>query len=153
MDVLVIEDDPVIGKSLQKGFIEAGHAYDMDDAFRRYLAGGASAYVARPAFHPFEAIRLIHAAGGVSVLAHAGSSVPDRVIEYLAEGGLRGLEIWHPQHGSNALKRLRAIASRLSLIETGGSDYHGSGRNIDLGEIYVPIAALTRLKEAAGVSG
>lgn len=25
MDILVIEDDPVIGKSLQKGFIEAGH--------------------------------------------------------------------------------------------------------------------------------
>jgi two-component system OmpR family response regulator/two-component system copper resistance phosphate regulon response regulator CusR len=26
VDVLVIEDDPVIGKSLQKGFIEAGHS-------------------------------------------------------------------------------------------------------------------------------
>ena len=133
--------------------VEAGHALDAEDAFRRFLAAGAPAYVPRPAFHPADAIALIHAAGGVSVLAHAGSSVPDRTIELLADSGLTGLEIWHPQHGANALRRLRSLAHRLDLIETGGSDFHGAGRSVDLGEIYVPITALTRLKEAAGVSG
>lgn len=133
--------------------IEAGHALDAEDAFRRFLALGAPAYVPRPVFHPVDAIQLIHAAGGVSVLAHAGTSVADRVIESLAEGGLAGLEIWHPQHGATAVRRLRALAHRLELIETGGSDYHGSGRSVDLGDIFVPVTALARLKEAAGVSG
>jgi predicted metal-dependent phosphoesterase TrpH len=133
--------------------VEAGHVDDMDDAFRRFLAAGGPAYVPRPAFHPHDAIRLIHAAGGVSVLAHPGSSVPDRTIEHLAEGGLRGVEIWHPQHGVHAIRRLRSLAHRLGLIETGGSDYHGAGRAVDLGDIFVPVAVLTQLKEAAGVSG
>ena len=144
----------VVGRPhLASELVEAGHAVDSDDAFRRFLAFGAPAYVARPAFHPLDAIQLIHAAGGVSVLAHAGASVPDRVIEMLAEGGLIGLEIWHPQHGANALRRLRSLAHRLELIETGGSDFHGSGRSVGLGDIYVPITVLARLKEAAGVSG
>lgn len=144
----------VVGRPhLAAELVEVGHAVDAEDAFRRFLAAGAPAYVPRPAFHPSEAIQLIHSAGGVSVLAHAGSSVPDRVIESLAEYGLRGLEIWHPQHGATATRRLRSLAHRLDLIETGGSDFHGTGRSADLGEIYVPITALTRLKEAAGVSG
>lgn len=133
--------------------VEAGHVDDLDDAFRRFLATGGPAFVPRPAFHPVDAIRLIHSAGGVSALAHPGSVVSDRVIEQLAEGGLRGLEIWHPQHGVQTVRRLRSLAHRLGLLETGGSDFHGTGRNVDVGEIFVPVTALTRLKEAAGVSG
>jgi predicted metal-dependent phosphoesterase TrpH len=79
--------------------------------------------------------------------------VPDFVIERLAEGGLRGLEIWHPQHGMSAVRRLRTLARRLDLLETGGSDFHGAGRSVDLGEISVSLATLERLKQAAGVSG
>jgi len=144
----------VVGRPHVAGaLIEAGHALDMDDAFRRYLAMGAPAYVARPAFSPAEAIRLIHAAGGLSVLAHPGAMVSEPMVERLAEAGLRGIEVWHPQHGFTTVRRLQALARRLGLIETGGSDYHGSGRNVDLGEVWVPLNVLAQLKEAAGVSG
>jgi hypothetical protein len=144
----------VVGRPHVAGaLIEAGHALDMDDAFRRFLALGAPAYVARPAFSPAEAIRLIHAAGGLSVLAHPGSSVSESLVERLADAGLRGIEVWHPQHGFTTVRRLQGLARRLGLIETGGSDFHGSGRNVDLGEVWVPLGVLARLKEAAGVSG
>ncbi len=144
----------VVGRPhLAAEMVEAGHVEDLDDAFRRFLATGGPAYVPRPAFHPVEAIRLIHAAGGVSVLAHPGNAVSDRIVEALAEGGLRGIEVWHPQHGVATVRRLRALAHRLGLLETGGSDFHGIGRSVDLGDIFVPVGALTRLKEAAGVSG
>jgi predicted metal-dependent phosphoesterase TrpH len=144
----------VVGRPHVAGaLVEAGHATDIDDAFRRFLAARAPAYVARPAFHPAEAIRLIHAAGGVSVLAHPGLAVPDLVIELLASEGLRGVEVWHPQHGAVAVRRLRGLASRFHLLETGGSDFHGPGRNVDVGEVYVSVSVLARLKEAAGVSG
>ena len=49
--------------------VRAGHAENMDDAFRRFLGRGGVAFIPRPAFHPREAISLIHAAGGLSVLA------------------------------------------------------------------------------------
>jgi predicted metal-dependent phosphoesterase TrpH len=89
----------------------------------------------------------------VSVLAHPGSSLAINIVERLAGAGLRGIEVWHPQHGPSTIRHYRALASRLGLLETGGSDFHGVGRSLDLGDIPVPFSALTALKDAAGVAG
>lgn len=132
--------------------VERGHVTGQDDAFRRFLGLGGPAFVARPAFTPFDAIELIHAADGVSVLAHPGG-LQDAWIERLAAAGLRGVEVWHPHHGATATRRHRALARKLHLLETGGSDFHGERRSADLGEIEVPASVLASLKEAAGVSG
>jgi hypothetical protein len=144
----------VVGRPHVAGaLIRAGHVGSMDEAFNRFLGTGGAAFVPRPAFRPEEAIALIHSAHGVSVLAHPGAALPDGVIETLVRSGLRGIEIWHPQHGPATVRRYRALAARLDLLETGGSDFHGHPRGADLGASPVPAAALTRLKEAAGVSG
>jgi predicted metal-dependent phosphoesterase TrpH len=144
----------VVGRPHVAGaLIRAGHVGSMDEAFDRFLGIHGAAYVPRPAFRPEEAIALIHSADGVSVLAHPGSSLADSVIETLVRSGLKGVEVWHPQHGPATVRRYRAIAARFDLIETGGSDYHGHPRGADLGSSPVPASALTRLKEAAGVSG
>jgi predicted metal-dependent phosphoesterase TrpH len=133
--------------------VRAGLVTDFDEAFERYLGAHAPAYVPRPAFSPGEAIQLIHAADGVSVLAHPGSQMPDGVIERLCGSGLRGIEVWHPQHGAATVRRYQALAQRLGLLTTGGSDFHGEHRSVDLGELPVPISVLDPLKQAAGVSG
>jgi predicted metal-dependent phosphoesterase TrpH len=152
--VLVVAGPGVIGRPhIAQVLMKDGHAVGMDDAFKRFLGRDGAAFIARPAFSPDEAISLIHGAGGISVLAHPGGAVTDALIEQLASEGLRGLEVWHPQHGPATVRRLRALASRLNLVETGGSDFHGTGRSADLGDVPVPPGALTRLKEAAGVPG
>ncbi len=144
----------VVGRPHVAGaLIRAGHVGSMDEAFDRFLGIHGAAYVPRPAFRPEEAIALIHSADGVSVLAHPGASLADSVIETLVRSGLKGVEVWHPQHGPATIRRYRALAARFDLIETGGSDYHGHPRGADLGSSPVPASALTRLKEAAGVSG
>jgi len=125
----------------------------MDDAFRRYLGMDGQAFVPRPAFRPDEAIALIHAAGGVSVLAHPGPGLADAVLERLVATGLRGVEVWHPAHGASTVRRYRALAQRLGLLETGGSDYHGPMRSTGLGDLPVPATVLGLLKQAAGVTG
>ena len=58
--------------------------------------------MSRYALDPARAIRLVHAAGGVTVLAHPrgetrGWQVPDDVIADLAAAGLTGIEVSHPQ--------------------------------------------------------
>jgi predicted metal-dependent phosphoesterase TrpH len=152
--VLAGAEPGVIGRPhLAAALVEAGHVESLDEAFRRYLGPQGEAYVPRPAFRPDEAIGLIHDAGGVAVLAHPGGAVPDAVIETLAADGLDGIEVWHPQHAAPAVRRLQAMASRLGLLTTGGSDFHGPGRSWDLGDIPVPIEALAALKRAAGVAG
>jgi predicted metal-dependent phosphoesterase TrpH len=133
--------------------VQAGHVAHLDEAFKKYLGPNGQAFVSRPAFAAPEAIALIHGAGGVSVLAHPGVGFDEGRLERLSELGLRGIEIWHPQHGPAAVRRLRALAARFDLIETGGSDFHGPHRGADVGELPVPASALQRLKDAAGVPG
>jgi len=75
------------------------------------------------------------------------------LIERLASGGLRAIEVWHPQHGAGTVRRYRALAEKLGLLETGGSDFHGAFRSLDLGDVRVPIRAWRSLRDAAGVAG
>lgn len=152
-DVFALAGPGVVGRPhVAEALRRAGHVETVEDAFRRYLGAHGEAYVPRPAFTPAEAVALIHGAGGVSVLAHPGS-LPDDMIERLVSDGLRGIEVWHPQHGGALVRRHRALAHRLGLIETGGSDFHHTGRGAALGDLPVPARALDRLKEAAGVPG
>lgn len=155
MDVVLELAGPgVVGRPhVAEALIRAGLATNFDDAFERFLGTQAPAYVPRPAFSPEEAIALIHAADGVSVLAHPGAQMPDGVIERLHAAGLRGIEVWHPQHGAATMRRYRALADRLGMLATGGSDFHGEHRSLDLGEMPVPFSVLDSLKQAAGVTG
>jgi predicted metal-dependent phosphoesterase TrpH len=133
--------------------VRAGVVGGMDEAFRRYLGIHGSAFVPRPSFRPQEAIALIHGANGLSVLAHPGANLAEAVVERLAAAGLRGIEVWHPHHSAATTRRYRALAERLSLLESGGSDFHGHPQGSDLGDVRVPYSALLRLKQSAGVAG
>jgi predicted metal-dependent phosphoesterase TrpH len=144
----------VVGRPhIADALVRAGHVESLDAAFRRYLGPRGEAFVARPAFRPEDAITLIHRAGGVSVLAHPGAGLAVSMVEHLASEGLRGIEVWHPQHGLSTIRHYRALAAKLGLLETGGSDFHGVGRSLDLGDIAVPWSVLGALKDAAGVAG
>jgi predicted metal-dependent phosphoesterase TrpH len=152
--VLELAGPGVVGRPhVAEALVRAGHVETVEEAFRRFIGAQGEAFVPRPSFRPEDAISLIHAARGVSVLAHPGMSLPDSLIEELAGAGLRGLEVWHPQHGALAVRRFRALARRLDLLETGGSDFHGWPRGTELGELPVPASVLGPLKQAAGVPG
>jgi len=153
-EVVHLAGPGVVGRPhIALAMVQHGHVPNLEDAFRRYLGRSGQAYVPRPSFTADEAIDLIHAAGGISALAHPGPLMPDSVIEQLVSAGLRGIEVWHPQHGPAAVRRYRTLAARLGLLETGGSDFHGTHRSLDLGDIRVPASAWHRLRDAAGVAG
>lgn len=144
----------VVGRPhIADALVRAGHVDSLDAAFRIYLGARGGAFVPRPAFRPADAIALIHQAGGLSVLAHPGANLPVTIVEQLVGQGLRGIEVWHPQHGTNAIRHYRALAAKFGLLETGGSDFHGPSRSAELGDIAVPFSVLAALKDAAGVAG
>lgn len=152
--VLALAGPGVVGRPhVAEALLRAGHVETMDDAFRLFLGAHGPAFVQRPAFRPEQAIALIHAAGGVSVLAHPGAGLSERVVEHLAAARLDGIEVWHPQHGMASVRRYHALAAKLGLLETGGSDFHDQGRGVNLGELPVPASVLGPLKQAAGVPG
>ena len=115
---------------------------------------GGRAYVGRYALDPVAAIRLIRAAGGVAVLAHprAGRDswmVPDEVLARLAEAGLRGIEVRHPDQDQNERLRLETLADELGLVASGGSDDHGALTGHRIGCETIPPDAYERLVATA----
>jgi 3',5'-nucleoside bisphosphate phosphatase len=143
----------VVGRPhIARALLDAGHVFSMEEAFRRYLGPQGLAFVPRPAFPPARAIEMLHAAGGLSVLAHPGGAVSADELGRLVDAGLRGVEVWHPQHGQGLVRRWRDLARQHGLLETGGTDFHEPGRGLEPGGIAVPPGVVARLKEAAGVA-
>ncbi|QKW08991.1 PHP domain-containing protein [Streptomyces sp. NA04227] len=125
---------------IAEALVELGVVPTVSDAFTpQWLADGGRAYVEKYELDPFEAIRLVKAAGGVTVFAHPaavkrGQVVPEKAIAALAEAGLDGIETDHMDHEPATQARLRALAAELGLLATGSSDYHGSRKTCRLGD-------------------
>jgi predicted metal-dependent phosphoesterase TrpH len=139
--VLRIAGDGSVGRPhVATALVELGVVPTVSDAFTpQWLADGGRAFVEKHETDPFEAIRLVKAAGGVTVFAHPGASkrgrtVPEATIAELAAAGLDGIEVDHMDHDPGTRARLRGLARELGLLVTGSSDYHGSRKTCVLGE-------------------
>lgn len=109
-----------------RAMIAEGWAIDFRDAFDRYLGNGRPAFVAKERLAVTDAIDLIHAAGGLAILAHPGSSgTRERIAAFVAQG-MDGVEVRHPSHSSEDVARLLALVEHFSLVPSGGSDWHGA---------------------------
>ncbi|MER7202582.1 phosphatase [Streptomyces sp. CB01635] len=123
-----------------EALVELGVVGSVSDAFTPdWLADGGRAYVGKHELDPFDAIRLVKAAGGVTVFAHPaavkrGQVVPESAMADLAAAGLDGIETDHMDHEPATRARLRGLAADLGLLATGSSDYHGSRKTCVLGE-------------------
>lgn len=133
---------------LARALIRAGHAATNDEAFDRFLGREHPWYVPYEKWKAAEVVRAIHAAGGVSSLAHAvWYKNTDALVRALAAEGLDAIEVYHPDHGPAEEERLGAMARELSLAATAGSDFHGTpeGRKRP-GGVYGDAAMLEALR-------
>jgi 3',5'-nucleoside bisphosphate phosphatase len=132
-------DSPGGRPHLAQALIRAGVVRTVDEAFAKYLGTGSRYHASRTDTLVETAIDMIADAGGVTVLAHPfarsrGPIVTAAVIADLADRGLSGIEIDHPDHDGPTRDRLRALAADLSLVVTGSSDYHGTNKVVRLGQ-------------------
>ena len=133
----------VAGVLLRKGYVSS-----IQEAFDLWLAKGRPAYLDRERLLPAEAIALAHASGAVAVLAHPTSlgyhgAELEEFVEGLAADGLDGMECEYGRYTPDQRAVLRAVAVRLGLGVTGGSDYHGRYKpdlalGSGLGDLAVP---------------
>lgn len=122
-----------------RAIVAGGWVGDMREAFDRYLGNHRPAFVPKEHLAIAEAIRLIHRAGGIAVLAHPGAALTRQRVEELVKAGLDGLEILHPSHSWDDSQRLDALATDLKLVRSGGSDWHGAADGArTLGAMRVP---------------
>jgi predicted metal-dependent phosphoesterase TrpH len=140
---------------IAEAMVARGHCVDRNDAFARYLADDAPAYVPTSALTPEQAVSLIAESGGAAVLAHPAHLhlAPHALADYvdrLVAAGLRGIEAYRPEHEPELRAELAGLAARRGLAATAGSDFHQPPvtENPDLGETgpvpagYDPLPAL-----------
>lgn len=147
LDVTVESGRSVGRPAVALALVTAGHAADISDAFARYLVEGRPGYLPRSGPDPAEVIGRLHAAGGVSSIAHPGKMHRDHLIAPMIAAGLDAIEVYHSDHSVADVVRYQAMADEHGLMVTGGSDYHGpgSGRTGGLGVVGLPPAAFDRL--------
>ncbi len=119
-----------------------GYVSSIKQAFDKYLAQGAPAFVDKERLSPREAMARIRASGGLPVLAHpvqlrtTNDAQLERVVKDLMDLGLAGIEVMHSDHDAALVEKYTALANRLGLLMTGGSDFHGSNKkDIQLGMV------------------
>jgi 3',5'-nucleoside bisphosphate phosphatase len=126
--------EDVVGRPhIARAMIDRGYVATAQEAFDRYLAKGAPAYVDRYRLRPDEAITMIRAAGGLPFFAHPFTWIAEErrletELAALRERGLAGIEVWHSDHTGEQVVALLRMALRLGLMISGGSDYHGAAK-------------------------
>jgi len=114
-----------------RALIRKGYASSVPDAFERFLGTGRPLHVPKVRLDPEAAIRLIHQAGGLAVIAHPkflafpSAEALELELERLQALGLDGLECYYRMHTQFETERFLGIARRLGLLVTAGSDFHG----------------------------
>ena len=132
-------------------------------AFEKLLGNGKPGYIGRKAgFTLREAIDLIHAAGGLSFIAHpfVYPYNPAILAEDFRRLGGDGIETYYDyafnrpelklsrEDNARMIEDARSLASRMRLLECGGSDFHGKNKNQKIGIFGTPVEVLTKLKAA-----
>lgn len=132
-----------------RALVQEGFCRSVDEAFERFLKKHRPAWVPKVRMSALEGAALIHAAGGVAVMAHPGLNRNDGLIPMMVEAGLDGLECWHTKHSAAASEHYLRIARQYKLLPTGGSDCHGLSKGRPLiGTVKLPYEHVKRLNEA-----
>jgi len=112
---------------IAQAMLEKGSIINYKEAFIKYIGNGKPCNVPKYRLNIDEAIELLkNADGGIPVLAHPGNIGDDSIVEELLTFPFAGIEVWHPDHSTQQIKKYLSIAERKSLLTTGGSDNHGN---------------------------
>ena len=126
--------------------VRAGYVADVREAFDAWLGEDGPAFVPRAGPSTHAVLGVIHDAGGLAALAHPAVTAIDGRIAELRRAGLDAIEVYHSRHSAADRERYLAIARDLSLLVTGGSDYHGDPAQVCLGAVSLPAAEWYRVE-------
>jgi len=135
-----------IARIMERG----GFVHSIQEAFNKYIGNGRPCYVKKFRLTPAEAINMIYRLKGLAVLAHPYTIGNDELIPGFVQLGLRGIEVYYPEHNRSTTGHYRDLAEKYGLLVTGGSDCHGLGKDrVLMGEVKIPYDLVEALKKEA----
>lgn len=159
MESLVQENpDAVITRAnIARYLVDHNQIGSINHVFEKYLGDDCPCYVAREKISPMEACRLIHAAGGLSVLAHPvlyhmKPAELNKLIEEMKPAGLAGIEAIYSTYDRGDEIFIKKTAEENGLLISGGSDFHGSNKpyihlGTGRGNLFIPYSILEKMKQ------
>lgn len=148
--------DVISRAHIAKALVSKGFVGSYTEAFDRYLGDNKCAYVPRETLNYEESMELITKAGGVPVLAHpllykmSDTNLENMMVK-LRQKGLKAVEVYYSTHSNSDTQHIMAMANRVGLIYSGGSDFHGATKpKIDMGtgmgKLAVPYGILEKIR-------
>lgn len=142
--------------------LEKGYVRSIDEAFDLYIGKGRPAYVEKFRLSCGAAINAISRAGGVAVLAHPAilkidhRNVLEGLVSRLKTMGLKGIEVYYPEHTPEQTAFYIDLAQRNRLLMTGGTDFHGGiNPHVEMGSgagnFHVPYEVYESLSAAISI--
>jgi predicted metal-dependent phosphoesterase TrpH len=124
---------------IANALVNQGLTGTYHEAFYKYIGLGKPAYEQKMQVSPRAAFEMVASAGGLTFLAHPGNSISDEVLTGLIKEGIDGIEVIHPSHSPDRVAYYSGIVSEYFLLASGGSDFHGGGRNdvSSLGKFFI----------------
>ena len=121
--------------------VKRGLADNNVDAMKKYLDGCKTG---NTRFDGEEAIRVIKEAGGIPVWAHPlGGEGEEHLtkdtflprLETMISCGIEGLECYYSRYSDSEIAFLKECANNNGLFITGGSDYHGTNKDVPFAQL------------------
>ena len=128
----------VVKTHLANILVNRGLAGDNVSAMKKYLD---NIKTGNTRFDGEEAIETIKKAGGIVVWAHPIGGEGEKhltleeflpKLEKMKTFGIQGLECYYSRYDFDEIKFLTKCAEDNNLLITGGSDYHGTNKNIPM---------------------
>ena len=136
--------------------VEKGYCATVREAFATLLCKDGPYFRPRVFPNVFDMIDYIGKIGAVSILAHPFLQFNEESLrEFLTEAkkhGLCGMETVYTEFSFEQTALAKAIAKEFDLLESGGSDFHGSTKpdvalGVGFGELRVPARLAEGIKE------
>lgn len=118
----------VVGRpDVARALVAAGVVADLDEAFRRFLRDGGPADVPVTTISVEDGLALARQVGARASIAHPHTLGDDgrARAERFRAAGLEGIEAGYGPYSRKERRRWVAVADRLELMVTAGSDFHG----------------------------
>ena len=137
-DILSLAKGSVGRPHVALDLINKRYANNVNEAFDKYLSNKILFNIREPRMNVSKAIITIKNSGGIPIWAHPNIkdiNFEKNLQEFIVMG-LAGIEVASPRYGLNRQEIIMNVCSKYNLLLSGGSDFHGFHKGIDISSDY-----------------
>lgn len=136
--------------------VKGGYVSSTKEAFEKLLDEKIGLYVPPKRLELVEGVRFLKEIGALPIIAHPlKDATPEQLREMLPiliDEGLVAIETMHSSYSNEDIAIARQIASDFGILESGGSDFHGSFKpgimlGVGKGNLDIPVDVYNKLLE------